>query len=314
MKAVTTFLGLVRWPNLVFIFLTQLIFRKCILLTTFYSADIEQTVTEYHFFLIVCTYVLIAAAGYIINDYFDLDIDLINKPGKVFITNGISKRQALIWYAWLNIGAIACSVYVDLTSTSKMGGISATICVLLLYFYSRIWKKRFLIGNVLVAAITAWSITVLTCLEGNLHWPAATAYLTLNMNEIFLLTILYTAFAFIVSLIREVVKDMEDISGDRQYGCRTMPIVWGIRASRNFVAICLVVLILMLIVTGTYLKTMLWWPFIVYTLLFILIPLLRILIKLFQAQQAADFNKLSKHIKLVMLTGILSMIFFKYMG
>ncbi len=314
MKAAIAFLGLIRWPNLVFIFLTQIMFRYCVLYPAFSEAHIAHTVTDYHFFLIVCSYVFIAAAGYIINDYFDLDIDLVNKPGKVFITNGISKGQSLIWYGVLNILAILCSAYVDMSTTTRAGGISAIICILLLFFYSRIWKKRFLIGNILVAAITAWSITVLAILEDNLKWPEAAQYLTFNLNRIFLLTILYTAFAFIVSLIREVIKDMEDINGDSRYGCRTMPIVWGLSASRVFVATWLVVLILMLLVTGIFLSASLWWLFIVYAFIFILFPLLSILRNLFQAQNAADYHKLSKHIKIVMLMGILSMLFFKYMG
>lgn len=314
MKWATAFLGLIRWPNLVFIFLTQIMFRYCVLHPAFSAAGIPHTVSEHHFFLIVSSYIFIAAAGYIINDYFDLNIDLVNKPGKVFITNGISKRQALTWYGGLNLLAIAGSVYVDMNSATQAGGISAMVCILLLFFYSKIWKKRFLIGNVLVAAITAWSITVLAILEDNLKWPAAAQYLTFNLNKIFLLTILYTAFAFIVSLIREVVKDMEDVNGDSQYGCRTMPIVWGLSACRVFVAMWLVVLILMLIVTGIFLSTSLWWLFIIYALVFILFPLLSILRNLFHAQNAADYNRISKHIKLVMLTGILSMLFFKYMG
>lgn len=286
-------------------------FEYCILKPIFSGADFKNNIHGIYFLLITFSYVLIAAAGYIINDYFDLNIDLINKPDKVIISRIISRRRALLWHIILSSLAIGCSFYVDVKTGSKVAGLSALACVILLFFYSTTLKKKFLIGNVLVSAITAWSVIVLTLLEGTKFFMAEARLGNLEIDKIFRLTVLYTGFAFIVSLIREVVKDMEDIEGDRKYGCKTMPIVWGINASKVFVAVWLIVLISILAMNQVYVMQFRWWISIIYAIILIIVPLLLIFKKLFGAKNAEDFHKLSSMLKIVMLTGILSMAFFR---
>jgi 4-hydroxybenzoate polyprenyltransferase len=122
--------------------------------------------------------------------------------------------------------------------------------------------------------------------------------------------VLYAAFAFIISIIREVIKDMEDIEGDRKEGCATMPIVWGIQASKVFTGVWLVVLIVSLIITQVYVIQFGWWISAVYVIALVVFPLLFIFKKLVPAYTSADFASLSRQVKWVMLLGILSMIFF----
>jgi 4-hydroxybenzoate polyprenyltransferase len=122
---------------------------------------------------------------------------------------------------------------------------------------------------------------------------------------------LYASFAFIISLIREVIKDMEDIEGDAQAGCKTMPIVWGFNASKVFAATWIIVLIAALVVVQFYVLQFRWWWTVVYTFLFIIGPLVRLLLRLRTAITNVDFHQLSSLVKMIMLTGILSMVFFK---
>jgi 4-hydroxybenzoate polyprenyltransferase len=124
-------------------------------------------------------------------------------------------------------------------------------------------------------------------------------------------TFLYAGFAFIISLIREVVKDMEDINGDARYGCRTMPIVWGINAAKIFTATWLIVLLTAVTVMMAYILPFEWWWAAAYCGLFIIVPLLLLLRKLIRAITPADFHSISTWLKLIMLSGILSMLFFK---
>jgi 4-hydroxybenzoate polyprenyltransferase len=290
--------------------LTQVMFEYCILQPIFQHAGIHNNLQGIYFWLITASYVMIAAAGYIINDYFDLNIDQINKPDKVIVARVIKRRWALVWHIVLSVAAIACSLYVDLRTGSKIAGITAFICVILLFFYSTTLKKKFLIGNVLVAAITAWSIIALTWFEGSRFFQLYHRSTNLDIEKIFRLTVLYTGFAFVISLIREVVKDMEDVEGDRRYGCKTMPIVWGTTATKVFVSVWLVVLIAMLSGIQVYVMHFGWWFSIIYAVFLIIAPLLRVFKQLFSAQTPADYHKLSTLIKLVMLTGILSMVFF----
>jgi 4-hydroxybenzoate polyprenyltransferase len=113
-------------------------------------------------------------------------------------------------------------------------------------------------------------------------------------------------------LVREVVKDMEDIEGDQKYGCTTMPIVWGIRASKVFVAVWMVVLIAALIILQFYVLGLGWWQSALYCFVLIILPLLVILKKLYQANSPESFHTVSTWIKLVMFTGIVSMLFFRF--
>ena len=123
---------------------------------------------------------------------------------------------------------------------------------------------------------------------------------------------MYASFAFISSLIREAIKDMEDMPGDQKYGCRTMPIVWGVNVTKTYTAIWLVVLIAVLIGVQIYVLQFKWWLPVIYSIVLIILPLLLIFYKLFSAKEPRDFYLLSRWIKLVMLTGILSMIFFYF--
>ena len=287
-------------------------FRYCIIKPIFFSANITENIHGIYFLLIVISYVFIAAAGYIINDYFDLNIDQINKPDKVIVAKVISRRWVLLWHICLSLVAIIMTIYVDDKAHNKhLPSLAATGCVVLLFFYSTTLKKKFLIGNVLVAAITAWVIPVLTLCEANHLILLNKIPVNFDNEKLVRVTFLYTGFAFIISLIREVIKDMEDIDGDRRFGCKTMPIVWGINATKVFVAVWLIVLIAVLSAAQFYVIQFKWWISIVYSFILIIVPLCYILKKLFKAQSALDFHTLSSTIKLVMFTGILSMIFFK---
>jgi len=132
------------------------------------------------------------------------------------------------------------------------------------------------------------------------------------MTRIFKFTVLYGGFAFVISLIREVVKDMEDIKGDEKFGCRTMPIVWGIPASKVFAGVWLTVLIMAVLVLFVYAVLNGWFAAASFVMLLVVIPLVMILRKLYSAVNGGQFHAISTLIKLVMLTGIVSMVFFKW--
>jgi 4-hydroxybenzoate polyprenyltransferase len=184
--------------------------------------------------------------------------------------------------------------------------------VIFLWIYSTSLKKELLIGNVLISLLTAWVIGILYFSKYPLnHFPNSNYSSSQNVR-FFRLSILYTGFAFVISLIREVVKDLEDMEGDRKYGGRTMPIVWGVNASKVFISVWLVVLITTLIILQLYVIQLGWWLSILYCLFLIVAPLLYVFKKLFSANNASDYHHLSMVIKTVMFTGILSMVFFRF--
>ena len=312
MKLISAFFRLVRLPNLVFIALTQVLFLYCIEQPIFLEANLQPNVHGVYFLLLTLASVFIAAAGNIINDYFDLNIDKINKPNKVVVDKIIHRRSVIIWHLVLSLVAIAFGFYIDVQTSVRFLGVANLISVVLLFFYSVSLKKKFLIGNILISLLTAWVILVITYCETNHLLNVFRKGSSLEIEKLSRLTFLYAGFAFIISLIREVIKDMEDIEGDRKYGCKTMPIVWGANASKIFVAVWLIVLIVALSIVQVYVLQFRWWFSAGYCIAAIIIPLIWIFIKLFKAQSAQDFHKLSTVIKVVMLTGILSMLFFKF--
>lgn len=309
LKILAAFFRLVRWPNLVFIALTQVLFEYCVYRGIYAPVADTQGETRQFVFLLLAS-VLIAAAGYIINDYFDLNIDQVNKPDKVVVNVIISRRWVIFWHMFLSLLGLFFTVSALPIANYWHLVLANFASIILLWFYSTNLKKQLLIGNVLISVLTAWVILVIFFAK----YPLSIRSLLLaDHNEIrfFRFAVLYASFAFIISLIREVVKDMEDVEGDRKYGCRTMPILWGMNASKVFVAVWIIVLVAVLSVLQVYVIPFGWWHSALYCLLLIILPLLWVLRKLFKAKTPDDFHQLSTVVKLVMFTGILSMIFFR---
>ena len=313
MKLLFAFFRLIRWPNLLFIVLTQALFYYCIIVPSLPADYYLRThkLTSPLFFLLVLASVLIAAAGYIINDYFDINIDQINKPEKMVVEKIINRRWAMLLHWGITIVGLLISLYVSM-QTSFVVGIANLVCALALWYYSTTFKKKLLSGNLIISLLTAWTVMVLYFATGNLRFlmERSSPSIFFAMSRIFKFAILYGGFAFIISLVREVVKDIEDMQGDAKYQCQTMPIVWGVPAAKVFAGVWLVVLIGALLIIQFYAFQLGWWMTSLYCLLLIITPLGFILRKLYQAQNSADYHQLSRLIKLTMLAGILSMLFF----
>jgi 4-hydroxybenzoate polyprenyltransferase len=302
MKLLSAFLRLVRWPNLVFIALTQLLFHYSIYQSLF-DAHRERSLA-----LIIAASLCIAAAGYIINDYFDLNIDQINKPQKNVFAKNMNRRWAIIWHFLLSMAGIILTAFA--VGIHKWYLIMANIgCIALLWFYSTSFKRQLLVGNVVISLLTAWTVLIL-------FFAYTEPQQSIGGNDpsvikFFRITFLYAGFAFISSLIREAIKDMEDLEGDARYGCRTLPIVAGIRSTKIYVMIWCVVLLAALIILQLYILQFGWWMAIVYTSLLIILPLVYLMYKLGKASRTSEFAFLSRVSKLIMFTGIISMIFFR---
>ncbi len=314
MRLFKAFIQLIRWPNLLFIALTQTIFLYCIERPIFHNASVFTNVHGWYFVMLVVASVFIAAAGNIINDYFDLNIDQINKPQKVVVDKIISRRWVILWHLILSLAGIIIGFIIDVNTPVRFLGLANLVSVLILFFYSVSLKKKFLIGNILISLLTAWVILVITYCETNHLLNVFRKGTSLEVDKLSRLTFLYAGFAFIISLVREIIKDMEDVEGDRKYGCKTMPIVLGLNATKVFVTVWLTVLITALIIVQFYVLQFGWWFWVsaFYCLSFIIIPLIWIFVKLLPAQSAAEFHKISSVVKVVMLMGIMSMLFFYF--
>jgi len=309
LKLTQAFLRLVRWPNLVFIAITQILFVYCIVHPVMFTAGAVPNIQGLYFVLLMISSVIIAAAGYIINDYFDLNIDLINKPDKLVVEKIISRRWVIFWHLFFSIAGIILGFYIDWKTKVSFLGLANFACVALLFVYSISLKNKLLSGNVVISALTAWVILVIAwCETSNLLNSNLTGSIAEKITRI---SFFYAGFAFVISLVREVVKDLEDIEGDRRYGGNTMPIAWGIKATKVFLAVWMVVLTGSLLIVQFYALVLGWWWSAAYCILLIIVPLLYIFKMLFSARTSKDYHRLSSLIKLVMFTGILSMLFFR---
>jgi 4-hydroxybenzoate polyprenyltransferase len=314
MKLIVAFFRLIRSLNLLFIALTQFLFQYCIIIPSLKKIGLSSNLNDQLFFLLLLSSVFIAAAGYIINDYFDLDIDRINKPDKLVVERIIKRRWAIFWHLLLSGLGVLISFYVGWKNNHNfILGLANLACVLLLWVYSTTFKKKLLSGNIIISLLTGWVVLVLYVAEFDRFLLSGDIpQLKAATGKIFKLAVLYSGFAFIISLIREVIKDIEDMPGDMKYNCRTMPIVWGINASKVFIATWLVVLMGALVILQVYVLPYKWWWSIAYSIVLIISPLMVVFRKLFKASKTSDFHALSNWVKLIMMTGILSMIFFYF--
>ncbi|MCR6639748.1 MAG: geranylgeranylglycerol-phosphate geranylgeranyltransferase [Sporocytophaga sp.] len=242
------------------------------------------------FLLLTLATVCIAAAGYIINDYYDIKIDIINKPGRVVIGRIFKRRTAMIFHFILNGTGIIAGLMMGLRL-----GIIIAFCGFLLWLYSNQLKRQPLSGNIAISFLTALSIMLVGIFA----------------KERYISVLVYAVFAFFISLIREIVKDMEDVKGDANFGCKTLPIIWGIRKTKSFLFIIGIIFIVSLIIGYFWLMRENPYNlyFIGYNIFFVIFPFFIFLIYLSRADTIIDFKKLSIFCKVIMLTGVLSMLF-----
>jgi 4-hydroxybenzoate polyprenyltransferase len=312
MKLLAAFLKLIRFPNLLFIAITQVLFYLGVILPIWHAHPGAVLQTGWiEFLLLLSASVLIAAGGYIINDYFDLNIDRVNRPGKLVIERVIKRRWAIVWHIVFSAIGVALSVYLGYRLGNPMVGLLNLLSVVLLWFYSTSFKKQLLVGNVIISLLTAWVVLVQYVCETHLRLLDMPLPQVAYQSAVFKAAVLYGGFAFVISLIREVVKDMEDMEGDARYHCRTMPIVWGIPASRSFVYTWMLVLAASILIVTVYTFQIHWWWMSAYLLVAVMLPLAQVFRIFGKTSGPQGFAAVSRLIKGIMLTGILSMLFFK---
>lgn len=300
------FFRLIRLPNLLFIALTQLLMQYCIYLPLF-SGTTEKGDTARFLFLMMAS-VLIAAGGYIINDYFDRDIDEINKPARLVVGKWISKRSAILLHSLTSLAGLICTGFAAQGVQQFYLVLLNASAIILLWYYSVRYKKSLLIGNLLIALLVSWVLVIFFLSK---FQPVQLVKGAASSQAVFYqLTVLYAGFAFLATFIRELIKDVEDMEGDRRHGCKTLPIVWGIPLTTSFIIIWVAVFAIFLVIVMIFLLQLKMRFAFLYALLCLLLPSMLLLKKLRVATSPHDFSLLSKRMKWLLLAGIFSMIFF----
>ena len=309
MKLLGSFLRLIRFPNLAFIALTQYIFYHSIIIRQRIAhQDAVFGLGSDTFNLLLGASFLIAAGGYVINDYFDINIDSINRPDRQVVERVIKRRWAMVWHVLFSLTGWVLSIMLSRRLGNPFPAVFNTGAIALLWFYSTDFKKRLLIGNVVISLLTSWVVLVLYVSEAGPGLQPGTSAQTDYVTDIYKSAILFGGFAFISSLIREAVKDLEDMDGDARYACRTMPIVWGVRSAKIYTGVWLIVLISALVALSIYFVLHGRWSLSIYLSALVTLPAIMVFLQLGKASGSSDYKRISRLIKLLMLTGTLSML------
>jgi len=312
----TGFLKLIRWQNLLIVVLTMVLMRYAIIeplisrvgvILLKGSGEEGPMVLQfpwYNFLVLVAATVSITAGGYVINDYFDIKTDLINR-GQAIVGTSVSRRQAMLLHSIFNIAGVTAGFYVSWRAGYFWLGTVFLLVSGLLYFYSASYKRQFLLGNLMVSALTAMVPFMVVLFE----WAALYRYYSVSAIEIPKLSFLFywvggfSLFAFLTTLTREIIKDTEDFEGDLAYGRNTLPVIIGITGSKIVAASLVVITIVLLYLV---------WHYFIddeltlgYISAGIVAPQVYVLYQLIVSREKKGLHLASRTMKIVMFAGII---------
>ena len=293
---------LIRLPNLLILGLLQLLLRFALASPVMMLEGRPLLLSTEEFLLLVISCMLIAAGGYIINDIEDESIDRINRPDSVVIGKYISSGQAYWLYFAFTLGGILIGFYLSYFARIQYIGTINAVTAGLLYFYATSYKCIPLLGNLIIALLTAMAVFIVAFPEP----------LILNNTDLFSFFTGFAMFAFLYTLIREMIKDLEDHEGDQASGCRTVVGAFGEKAVRRIAAMLLTATIAFLLFIQF--ATRQWeapLPFF-YLLITVVLPSLYLLVKILKSDTKSDYRNCSNLSKIIMLAGILSILIFYF--
>jgi 4-hydroxybenzoate polyprenyltransferase len=309
-KYTLAFFRLIRFNNLLIIGATMYFLRWFVLVPVLKNHNLYPLVSEKNFLLLAFATLCIAGGGYAINDYFDRKADLINRPGKVILGRILSRRTGIFWHSVLTFTGVLLGSYVSF----KVGNLKYSFVFLvisgLLWFYSTTYKRQVLLGNLIVAVLVA-CIPLLVLLY---EFPVIRNHdyiklIKLYSGEIKYLIfwfVGYSVFAFLLTLMREIVKDLEDFEGDFAFGRQTIPIAWGADVAKVFV----IVLGMISVVLITLILYKLRWSIIslIYGIVMLIAPLIFEMIIIRLADCKKRYSQASNLLKMIMLSGMVYML------
>ena len=300
------YLKLIRYKNLLLLALMQLIFRYGFLK----QQDGYLALADWQYFLLVLSTVLLAAAGYVINDIFDQETDTINRPEKVIVGKAISESRAYNIYVGLNIVGVAIGFYLSNLIDKPSFATVFIFIAACLYFYATTLKKMLLLGNLLVAFILGLSVLIIGVFD---LYPATYDGNRDKMGLLFKILTDYAIFAFVLNFIREIIKDTEDTKGDYNQGMQTLPIVLGVnRTAKIIFGLLLIPISVIFWYVNKHLMSFDLYYAVLYVLILVLGPILYVWIKSWNAKTSKDFRHLSIVLKWVIFFGILSIAVITY--
>ena len=309
-EIIKPYLQLLRVGNLTFVAILLYVMEKWVATPLLQLEQFGELMPWWILTLLIVSVVGIAAGGYVINDYFDVKIDRINRPDNLVVTRIISRDAAMnLFYGFTAVGVIAGTV-VAWWAHSWTLLFTYVVIPGLLWFYSASYKRMFLIGNLVVAFASAIVPLLVAIANADyLHhlYQNALAYSPI-IGELYVWTGGFAAFAFLLTLVREIVKDIEDIEGDREMECRTLPIVWGDKVAKIIATLLLMAIaILIVYMLFAVLPFSHEWKSLPtrYVVFGLIVPILCSIVLLWAANNRTEYHRVQTIIKFAMFMGML---------
>ncbi len=305
-----SFLRLIRFPNLVIIMITQYLLYYRILIPPLYDSEIQPALNGFLVFLMILSTVSIAAAGYIINDIYDYEIDKINKPRNLIVERLISRPKANLLYIVLNVLGFLGGAFIAWKIKSIEFLLLFSVTILFMWWYSKSLKNKPLWGNLMIAFCCALVAIMLWVAEADALQLLQHSAADYDMQMRVYLVWAYAVFAFMSTLFREIVKDMEDIKGDKLGGANTLPLAYGEDFSKKVAFGTGISLIVVIVLFMLFMGNILPQPFFnIFLGIGIILPLIYALYELYRSNTKEHYNCVSKISKLIMLVGLLFLFF-----
>jgi 4-hydroxybenzoate polyprenyltransferase len=298
---------LIRFTNIIILAAIFILLHVGVYLPVYTSLNVESPLSAWVFIIFVLSVCSIAAGGNVINDYFDKNIDLINKPQKVVIGKEISSQKAMTGYLVLTIAGIAGGFLTGWLIGAFKIGFFFGFGALVLYSYSETLKRKLLIGNLIIALFGFLSILLLWIMEFFALRNNAGSFVIVypSFLKINYLMGSYAIFAFLTTLVREIIKDIEDVEGDKVNNCQTLPIKTSLNKARLVVIGLTILTIIILILCQLFCWENNMQVLSVFIAPAIQLQLILLIIRLFKAENKRDYHAASTSMKWIMVAGIL---------
>ena len=300
------FLKLIRYKNLLMVLLTMVLTKYALI----HSFIEKSNVSNLEFSLLTLSVLLIAAGGYIINDIFDVEADKINKPRNVYIGVTIGKKKASYAYLFLSLTGLIIGIYISFSKDFQINSLIFIFTSLGLILYSKNLKKIALIGNLIVSIFISLVILLVYLFERGSEKPSSIWGAIDSIFSSITLLYFFGFFSFLITLIREIIKDIEDIDGDKIIEMKTLPIILGRKRSKSIALVLVCILILLIIIWSIDLVQLNSVYLLKYITILITLPLCYFFHQLWFAKTKKEYAALSTLLKSIMLFGILSMLLF----
>lgn len=265
--------------------------------------------TSMDFAILIVATLFITMGGYLINDLFDMQADGINKPGENQVGKKFAVARIQLLYWIFTIAGVLAGTYLSWTLNQINYALIFVFAAGLLWFYSERYQCIPVVGNIVVAFLSALSFGLVWLFEffalsNNAEVFAAVQSSFPLVNHFMLM---YMSFAFITSLLREVVKDVEDTEGDSRFGCNSFAVVYGEKKSKLLaIGIAIAGLIFSVWFQASFFRAGFYYLFGYFILIDLLF--LTAILWISQARKKSDYKRLTFFLKLIMLIGILSMV------